>query len=501
MMQNTTIKCTAYLLKYLLCIVAVSMGLNVQGQLYMSNGDTLYISPGEQLYINGNMDVQNGAVIVNNAADAVNLTGVASINGEIDYSAFGNQNILPYHHQSLRIGGSGNKLLTSNIIISNRLQLGGTAKLVTSNYLLALSGISSTITGTNAFGSNASSWIVTGNGNAGIGNTGLGGLQIAGIGNTGRNGKLLFPVGPTIYRYNPLTLINTGTTDDYTVTVNDQVVPGADITKSVNATWNIAEAGIGGSNVELGTQWTAAAEASNFMRQSCGIVHSNGTFIDYHAAVDAADGFNPFTRTGTGFTSFSPFGVTSDGVVLPVTFIRLLAYLQRQTVQLEWEVASETGISYYEVQKSHTNNNFASIATVAALGGNNTMLTYNYSDRSPYNGANFYRIRSVGINGSVKYSAIAKVNYTAPTASIAAYPNPVVNNKLTLEFKNKARGEYTISLLSTTGALVYQTKMMHNGGDNKYGLALPATLARELYQMNIDGPDGSRSQLKIMVHY
>lgn len=470
-------------------------------QLHMGNGDTLYISPGEQVYINGNMEVQNGATIINNAADGINLTGVASINGEIEYAALTNQSILPYDHRALQIGGGGNKFLTADVRIGHHLQLGGTAKLITGNHILALTGVGSFITGTSPFGSNAGSWIVTGNGNSGVGNTGLGGLQIASIGSTGRNGNIFFPVGPTAFNYNPLTLSNTGITDDYTVAVNDQVVPGAATTKSVNATWNIAEASIGGSNVELGTQWAAGDEAINFIRPACGIVHSNGTFIDYHAAVDAADGAGPFTRTGTGFTNFSPFGVTSDGVVLPVTFLRLVASLQQETVQVEWVVAAETGISYYEVQKSSDNNNFIAIGNMAAAANNSSLISYHFTDRAPVVGANFYRIRSIGMDGAAKYSAIAKVNYAAKPSGITAYPNPVVNNKLTLEFKNKVPGEYNISIVSTTGVLVYQTKMMHNGVNNKYALALPTTLARELYQLNIDGPDGSRSQLKIMIHY
>jgi hypothetical protein len=487
-------------LAVLLFFTALFFCPNAAAQLYMSNGDSLYISPGEQLYIDGNLDVQQGATIINHSAVGIHLTGSAGIQGEIDYSASANQHILPYHHKTLHIGGTGNKLLTADIAISDQLQLGGTAKLVTGHYLITLSTVASSISGTHVFGSNANSWIVTGNGSAGSSNTGLGGLKIAGIGSTGRNGNVLFPVGPTIFKYHPLTLKNTGTTDDYTVSVNDQVVPGADSTKSIHASWNISEATIGGSNVELGTQWGAAEEAVNFMRLACGIVHSNGTFIDYHAAVDAAGGLDPFTRTGAGFSNFSSVGVTCDGVVLPVSFLRLVAYLQQETVQVEWEVTAETGISYYEVQKSNGNNYFVTIGSMAASAGNNNLVAYQWIDRMPDIGANFYRIRSIGINGAVKYSGIAKVHYAAKPASITAYPNPVINNKLTLDFKNKTSGVYTISILSTTGALVYQTKMRHQGGTNKYGLALPTTLARELYQMNIDGPDGSRSQLKIMIH-
>jgi hypothetical protein len=487
------------LLKLFSCCMASIAFLHVQAQMHMGSGDSLFIGAGEQLYINGNLDVMQGAVITDKSTSGINLSGTANLNGEINYGATGNQDILPYNHRKLSISGSGNKLLSSSIDISSILQLGGTAKLITGNYLLSLTGASSTIIGTTPFGSDASSWIVTGNGNAGIGNTGLGGLQIAGIGNTGRNGNILFPVGPTVFNYNPITVNNAGTTDDYTVTVNDQVVPGATINKSIYATWNITEASIGGSNVALATQWSAANEALNFLRTACNIVHSNGTLIDYQGAVAAATGSGPFTRSGNGFTSFSPFGVTSNAVVLAVSFISINAFLNQQVVQLDWEVAAENGILYYEVQRSIDNLNFVSIGSMVSSGNSRNLVAYHWVDRNPTIGRNYYRIRSIGFDAAVKYSPIATVNNAAKSATISVFPNPVLDNKITVEFKNKMAGVYTIRILSTTGNVVYQTKLKHFTGNNKYVLALPNILASQLYQMNIDAPDGSINKFKIMI--
>lgn len=500
-MLKSIIKSGNHLLKLLLCSIAFVSVAEVKGQLYMGNGSSLYISPGEEIYINGNLDVLSGAAIINNSSANINLTGIANINGEVDYSALGNQNILPYNHQTLSIGGSGNKSLSSNILIGNSLQLGGTAKLITGNYLLSLTGTSSSILGAALFGNNASSWIVTGNGNAGVGNAGLGGLKITGIGTTGRSGTILFPVGPTTNYYNPLTLTNTGTDDDFAVTVNDQVVPGAPALESVNATWNISEAVPGGSNVTLGTQWNVTDEAVSFVRSASGIVHSDGTTINYFASAGAASGTNPYAQTGDGFTSFSPFGVTSNAAILPVNFLAVKGYKKGAFIQVDWEVAAEDGIKYYEVQKSLTGKNFKVVGQVTAIGSNSNLLSYGWPDLNPNTGTNFYRIRSVGANGSYKYSTVAKVNYAAGISFISIYPNPVVNNKVALEFNNQKAGNYTISIISTAGAVVYKSKLLHNGANGSYTLQLPESLAREVYEMTIEGPAGHNTKLKLMIHH
>jgi hypothetical protein len=469
-------------------------------QLYLSKGDILCISTGEQLYINGDMNVQNGAVIINHSVANIDLSGTASINGEIDYCAAGDQSILPFNHQTLRIGGSGNKLLLSAINIGSSIQLGGSAKLVTGGNILSLASMSCFIGGVPAFGNSASSWIVTGNGSTGAGNTGLGGLKMAAIGPGGHSGTELFPVGPTPYYYNPITVSNTGVTDDFTVSVNDQVVPGAPLDESVKATWLISESVAGGSNVSLGTQWNSTDESNNFVRAASAIVHSDGTKINYFAGDGPAVGTNPYTQTGSGFTAFSPFGVTSNAKVLPVNFISIKGYRKGGLIQVDWKIAAEENIQFYEVQKSTTGSNFKLAGKVMAAGNNNFQLSYGWPDLNPANGSNFYRVRGVSATGAYIYSSIVKVNFDAGISFISIYPNPVTNNKMALEFNNQKAGIYNITIISSAGAIVFKNKIIHSGANSAYTMQLPATLAREAYEMNIDGPGNTNKKLQLVIH-
>jgi len=111
----------------------------------------------------------------------------------------------------------------SDVAILHNLTLAGNAHLVTHEHILTMTAGSNPIIGP-AFSGPATSWIVTGNGSSGPGNTGLGGLRIEQI--ASGNGPVLFPVGPTATAYNPALLTNTGVSDHFTVAVNDQRIPG-----------------------------------------------------------------------------------------------------------------------------------------------------------------------------------------------------------------------------------------------------------------------------------
>ncbi len=132
---------------------------------------------------------------------------------------------------------------------------------------------------------------------------------------------VIFPVGTSTSSYNPATLNNTGTTDNYSVRVAVGPPPGITTSprsdSAVNRNWSIVEEVAGGSNTNVTLQWNTADTASNlaFSRSYCAVVHSNGTSIDNAGSMGAASGAGPFSKSGTAFTSFAAgekFGVSTS---------------------------------------------------------------------------------------------------------------------------------------------------------------------------------------------
>ena len=131
-------------------------------------------------------------------------------------------------------------------------------------------------------------------------------------------------------------------------------------------------------------------------------------------------------------------------VALPVTLTSFDAQQTKQnTVQLTWNVASQSGITGYEVERSTDGVSFSTIAVVLANDHENT--SYQYEDHPPVSGATtYYRIKVIE-PGNTLYSRVATVNDANSAKTARLYPQPAVNT-LTLEMNQ-------VKLLNTDALL------------------------------------------------
>jgi hypothetical protein len=127
--------------------------------------------------------------------------------------------------------------------------------------------------------------------------------------------NVIFPIGNSFY--NPATLNNTGTTDQFQIRVEDVVYNNGTsglvkTTNLVNTTWYVSEQNIGGSNASLTTQWNKQQELTNFDQANSALLHWNGhQWTSSNNSVAATANGSYWTQTRSGLTSFSPFTVQS----------------------------------------------------------------------------------------------------------------------------------------------------------------------------------------------
>ena len=93
---------------------------------------------------------------------------------------------------------------------------------------------------------------------------------------------------------------------------------------------------------------------------------------------------------------------------VPVTFIELSAVRNSSgSIKVNWKVANETNIDFYDVERSRDGINFSSILQSAA---NNSSI-YSKIDLQPLSADNYYRVKAVEQNAVFLYSKVVLKRY------------------------------------------------------------------------------------------
>lgn len=391
---------------------------------FSNSTDSLFIN--DRLVAAGNNAISGtGVLVANNVCrDTVTLSGQISV----DNFAV----------------GSAVEMSNGNLFVNTQLQLGDNAALVLNDHTITLTGTTSAITQSSSTG-----YIHT---------NGTGRLVIESIGAGGRTGPVLFPIGNR-EQYNPVTISNSGAADHFGSRVQTGVATGYSgetgngipySNSAVNAAWFITEATPGSSNASIGLQWNASQELPLFNRALSRFGHyTSGTW--QLGPTGAATGSDPYIFNGTGISSFSPFGIFNDNVVLPLHFISFKASAcNDRQVCLQWRTANEQLVSHFDIERSTDGLHFIKLGQVAAKNlSDNYYTSTDDLSAAQLNRQLYYRVRQADLNGKFTYSAVGTVLVNGGV-SIGLYPNPVAE---LLNISNAGLVK-TIQLISLEGKML-----------------------------------------------
>ena len=212
---------------------------------------------------------------------------------------------------------------TANLLLADAMAITNDLNFVSDNNQVSLGnneltfGASASITG---YDSNK--YIITG---------GTGEVKKTGLWTT----EFVFPVGFNADSYNPITLVQSvsGTVDEFGVRVLENVLAnngsGIALTEGVvDASWEVTEATLGGSDLTLTGQWAGSDELTGFDRNDSGISRYDGTGWDLtNADAGAATGTDPYTRNRSGVENVGFFAIGSE-ILMDYLAISPVAILQ-----------------------------------------------------------------------------------------------------------------------------------------------------------------------------
>lgn len=155
---------------------------------------------------------------------------------------------------------------------------------------------------------------------------------------------------------------------------------------------------------------------------------------------------------------------------LPVTLANFSAAPNRNEVDLTWSTSSETENSYFEIQRStSTNGEFQNIGKVLGNETTSEFNTYEFTDLSPAEGTNYYRLQQFDLDGTSAFSPIVVADIeVSAEQSVAVYPNPTVaGGRMTVRLNGNWSAEgANLQLVDANGRKVADWTGLSNGSLN-----------------------------------
>ena len=226
-----------------------------------------------------------------------------------------------------------------------------------------------------------------------------------------------------------------------------------------------------------------------------------------------------FTKTETFLemndgTIVYPFTVSSDpassslnrftiimapATVLAVSCTKFNASLIGNKVDIIWSTSCEVGATDFVIEKSADGVRFSQFATVAAKNIA-TGANYQVFDLQPFNGKNFYRIRSNDKAGHFTYTSIALIQLNGKK-DIQVIPTIIDNKHFTLTFNHQALGKYNVSLSNVSGQQVFQTTVSNTGVISTHQIDLSnGVLPKGIYHLSVTNEQGTKQNIQLLIN-
>jgi len=212
---------------------------------------------------------------------------------------------------------------------------------------------------------------------------------------------------------------------------------------------------------------TAGYSGDNGAAKSAQLNTPKGLYIDKNNYIYVADlGNNVIRKIIMG--------------ALPVTLETFTGQKNKSTVLLNWSTATEINNSRFDIERKGDNaTDWAVIGSVPGHRNSTVTENYTFTDGTPLNGNNYYRLRQVDEDGNYNYSIVVNV-LMASGWQVSAYPNPV-QSALVLDFNNDINETATITVYNAAGKAVLVTNQAVINGFNHIVLNQVQPLAKGVY--------------------
>lgn len=258
--------------------------------------------------------------------------------------------------------------------------------------------------------------------------------------------------------------------------------------------WTISTNGLSGGTYNLrlgGTGFGTIQEVSDLrVMRALSVVGTAGTNLGTISDPRVE-------RTGISLanlaSSFYIGSVDPVNTTLPIELFSFTGKSINEGAQLNWTTLSEKNFDYFSVEHSIDGIDFSEIARLAAKGDLKKRTDYTYIHRTPTFGKNYYRLKSIDLDGSFEYSKLVVVSYQGGKY-LTLFPNPTVPSHIQYQANFEITGLDRISIVNQLGMQVASGIPDASGQTIRFSKLLDPGV----YLMHYVGPD-FKSVIRLIV--
>jgi hypothetical protein len=125
---------------------------------------------------------------------------------------------------------------------------------------------------------------------------------------------------------------------------------------------------------------------------------------------------------------------------LPIELTNFEGHPSNKNIELQWQTASEKNNDHFDIERSTDGKTFSKIGQTKGYGTTVAAQSYQFLDKSPFSGVNYYRLKQIDVNGQFEYSKTVSVEMRHSDKKLRVFPNPVSDDLTVIFDKN---GVYT----------------------------------------------------------
>ena len=150
---------------------------------------------------------------------------------------------------------------------------------------------------------------------------------------------------------------------------------------------------------------------------------------------------------------------------LPVELTYLRGEMTEEGTLLQWQTASEQNNKGFEIQRSTDDQEWKTLDFVSGNGTTAEVSNYTFTDREPFNGKNYYRLKQIDFDGKFEYSPIINIiTGEADRKTVSIFPNPIQNELNIIDGQGQAT-IYNVIGQSVKSFSILQTPFLINTSD------------------------------------